>query len=74
MTCKHQDNYKTLPHAPHVSSHVLFYGERLSAPRLTTNLKNRVSVFMTSGDRVAQIYPKAFRSSGPVERHCPYSQ
>jgi hypothetical protein len=36
----------------------------LLAPRLTPNLEDQVSVFMTPGERVAQLYPQALGSSG----------
>jgi hypothetical protein len=41
-----------------------FYGVGLLAPRPTPNLEDQVSVFMTPGDRVAQLYPRALGSSG----------
>jgi hypothetical protein len=41
-----------------------FYGVGLLAPRPTPNLEDQVSVFMTPGDRVAQLYPGALGSSG----------
>jgi hypothetical protein len=34
-----------------VSSHVMYYGERLSACLPTPNLENQVSISMTPGDR-----------------------
>jgi hypothetical protein len=42
----------------------VFYGVVLLAPRPTPNLEDQVSVFMTPGDRVAQLYPRAMGSSG----------
>jgi hypothetical protein len=45
---------------------------RVSATCQTPNLEDQISVFMTPGDRVAQLYPKALGSSGPWERHFPY--
>jgi hypothetical protein len=42
----------------------VFYGVGLLAPRPTLNLEDQVSVFMTSGERVAQLYPRALGSSG----------
>jgi hypothetical protein len=42
----------------------VFYGVGLLAPRPTPNLEDQVSVFMTPGDRVAQLYPRALGSSG----------
>jgi hypothetical protein len=41
-----------------------FYGVRLLFPRLTPNLEDQVSVFMTPEDRVAQLYPRALGSLG----------
>ena len=40
-----------------VCRHVVFYGDKLSAPRPILNLENQVFVFMTPEDWVAQIYP-----------------
>jgi hypothetical protein len=45
----------------------VFYGVGLLAPRPTPNLEDQVSVFMTPGDRVAQLYPRALGSSGTSE-------
>jgi hypothetical protein len=42
----------------------VFYGVGLLAPRPTPNLEDQVSIFMTLGDRVAQLYPRALGSSG----------
>jgi hypothetical protein len=42
----------------------VFYGVGLLAPHPTPNLENQVSVFMTPGDRVAQLYLRALGSSG----------
>jgi hypothetical protein len=42
----------------------VFYGVGLLAPRPTPNLEDQVSVFMTPGDRAAQLYPRALGSSG----------
>jgi hypothetical protein len=36
----------------------------LLTPRPTPNLEDQVSVFMTLGDRVAQLYPRTLGSSG----------
>jgi hypothetical protein len=44
-----------------------FYGVELLAPRQTPNLEDQVSVFMTPGERVAQLYPRALGSSGTSE-------
>jgi hypothetical protein len=41
-----------------------FHGVGLLAPRPTPNLEDQVSVFVTPGDRVAQIIPRALGSSG----------
>jgi hypothetical protein len=41
-----------------------FYGVGLLAPRPTPNLEDQISVFMTPGDRVAQLYLRALGSSG----------
>jgi hypothetical protein len=41
-----------------------FYGVGLLAPRPTPNLEDQVSVFMTPGDRVAQLYLRALGNSG----------
>jgi hypothetical protein len=50
-----------------------FYDVGLLAPRPTPNLEDQVSVFMTSGDRVAQLYPRALGSSGTSGGcHSPY--
>jgi hypothetical protein len=46
-----------------VSVTAVFYG-RLLAPRPTPNLEDQVSVFITPGDRVAQLHPWALGSSG----------
>jgi hypothetical protein len=43
-----------------------FYGVGLLAPRPTPNLEDQVSVFMTPGGRVAQLYPRALGSSGTL--------
>lgn len=40
-----------------VSRHVMFYRERLSASCPMPNLENQVPVFMTSRERMTQIYP-----------------
>jgi hypothetical protein len=50
-----------------------FYGVGLLAPRLTPNLEGQVSVFMTPGDTVAQLYLRALGSSGTsrVPLHVP---
>jgi hypothetical protein len=37
----------------------LFYGAGLLVQRPTPNLEDQASVFMTPGDRVAQLYPQA---------------
>jgi hypothetical protein len=37
----------------------IFYGARLLVQRPTPNLEDQASVFMTPGDRVAQLYPQA---------------
>jgi hypothetical protein len=42
----------------------VFYGVGFLAPRPTPNLEDQVSVFMTPGDTVAQLYPRALGSSG----------
>jgi hypothetical protein len=42
----------------------VFYGVGLLAPRPTPNLEDQVSLFMTPGDSVAQLYPWALGSSG----------
>jgi hypothetical protein len=42
----------------------IFYGVGLLAPRPTPNLEDQVLLFMTPGDRVAQLYPRALGSSG----------
>jgi hypothetical protein len=39
-----------------VSSHVMFYGVRLSVPRPTPDLEGQVSVFMIHEDKVAQLH------------------
>jgi hypothetical protein len=49
-----------------------FYGVGLLAPRPTSNLEDQVSVFMTLGDRMAQLYPRALGSSGTSGCHSPY--
>jgi hypothetical protein len=36
-----------------------FYGAGLLVQRPTPNLEDQISVFMTPGDRVAQLYPQA---------------
>jgi hypothetical protein len=41
-----------------------FKGVGLLAPRPTPNLEDQVSVVMTPGDRVAQLYPRALGSLG----------
>jgi hypothetical protein len=38
---------------------ICFYWVGLLAPRSTPNLENQASEFMSSGDRVAQLYPQA---------------
>jgi hypothetical protein len=39
--------------------HFFFYRARLSALRPTPNMEDQVSVFMSSSDRLAQLYPQA---------------
>jgi hypothetical protein len=38
---------------------ITFYGAGLLVQRPTPNLEDQVSVFMTPGDRMAQLYPQA---------------
>jgi hypothetical protein len=57
-----------------VSWHAIYYGERISDPRPAPNLENDLSVFITAGERVAQLYPQTLGSSRPRERHLLYSQ
>jgi hypothetical protein len=42
----------------------VFYGVGLLALRPTPNLEDQFSIFMSPGDRVAQLYPRALGSSG----------
>jgi hypothetical protein len=42
----------------------VFYGVGLLAPRPTPNLEDQVSIFMTPGDRVTQLHPRALGISG----------
>jgi hypothetical protein len=51
----------------------MFYEEGLSASQPIPKLGDKISVFMTPGDKIAQIYPQALGISGPRERHIPYS-
>jgi hypothetical protein len=48
----------------------LFYGTGLLVQRPTPNLEDQVSVFMTPGDRVTQLYPQALGTHfSPLLRH-----
>jgi hypothetical protein len=40
-----------------IRNHLFFYWVGLLAARLTPNLGDQASVFMSLGDRVAQLYP-----------------
>jgi hypothetical protein len=42
----------------------VFYGVGLLAPHPTPNLEDKISVFMTPVDRVAQLYSRTMDSSG----------
>jgi hypothetical protein len=49
----------------------LFYGAGLLVQRPTPNLEDQVSVFMTPGDRVTQLYPQALGIHfSRLLRHC----
>jgi hypothetical protein len=54
--------------------HVVTYRERLSVLRQTPNLEDQVSVFITPGDRVIELYRQPLASIGLRESHFPYSQ
>jgi hypothetical protein len=56
------------------SRHVMFHGDRLSTPRPTPKLEDQMSVFISPGDRVDQLYTWALGRSGPRQRHFPHSQ
>jgi hypothetical protein len=53
---------------------VVLYSDRLSVFRPAPNLEDQVSVFITPGDRVTQLYRQALASSGPRASHFPRSQ
>jgi hypothetical protein len=53
----------------------LVRGEVVSpSPSLLSKLEDQVSVFMTSGDSLAQLYPQPMSTSGPREGHFLHSQ
>jgi hypothetical protein len=56
--------YRALASSMRFRNSSFFYGVGLLAPRPNPNLEDQVSVFMTPGDRVAQLYPRALGSSG----------
>jgi hypothetical protein len=43
---------------PWISWQQVFYGVGLWTPRLTPNLEDQASIFVTPRDRVAQLYPR----------------